>query len=276
MINSPATEKNKVAYLVSLISGIVISLLVFATGICFAISCAHIYFTGGQRPFTYDSIGTHFSYIAIPTVLTVAAVIAGGVVSLIFPTESKTLGKITVMGNLKLLSAKVKSVSEEVKAQRRYRTLVRIIAGAVFAILITIALIAALSHGYETEDINGHIASVCLISLPISLTALCILIAASFLTSASAEKEIKMLKELLKNPTESSESKRDGILDKVYALPETAKQFYGRKEKSITLIARITVFCVATVFIVLGIINGGMADVLGKAVRICTECIGLG
>ena len=26
----------------------------------------------------------------------------------------------------------------------------------------------------------------------------------------------------------------------------------------------------------LGVLNGGMADVLGKAIRICTECIGLG
>jgi hypothetical protein len=33
---------------------------------------------------------------------------------------------------------------------------------------------------------------------------------------------------------------------------------------------------VGIVFVVLGILNGGMADVLGKAIRICTECIGLG
>ena len=32
----------------------------------------------------------------------------------------------------------------------------------------------------------------------------------------------------------------------------------------------------AVLLIVLGIINGGMADVLNKAVKICTECIGLG
>ena len=39
---------------------------------------------------------------------------------------------------------------------------------------------------------------------------------------------------------------------------------------------RIAVALVAIIFIVLGIINGGMADVLSKAVNICTECIGLG
>ena len=36
------------------------------------------------------------------------------------------------------------------------------------------------------------------------------------------------------------------------------------------------VITLSILFIVLGIINGGMADVLNKAVNICRECIGLG
>ena len=35
-------------------------------------------------------------------------------------------------------------------------------------------------------------------------------------------------------------------------------------------------FCAGIVLVVLGILNGGMLDVLTKAVRICSECIGLG
>ena len=35
-------------------------------------------------------------------------------------------------------------------------------------------------------------------------------------------------------------------------------------------------FLLAAVLIVLGVCNGGAADVLAKAVRICSECIGLG
>ncbi len=41
-------------------------------------------------------------------------------------------------------------------------------------------------------------------------------------------------------------------------------------------IARIAIAAVAVIFLIVGIINGGMADVFAKAVRICTECIGLG
>ena len=40
--------------------------------------------------------------------------------------------------------------------------------------------------------------------------------------------------------------------------------------------ALAAILVVGIVCIVLGVRNGGMADVLGKAIRICTECIGLG
>ena len=41
-------------------------------------------------------------------------------------------------------------------------------------------------------------------------------------------------------------------------------------------VIRIILFAAAILLIVLGIINGGMRDVLIKAIMICTECIGLG
>lgn len=35
-------------------------------------------------------------------------------------------------------------------------------------------------------------------------------------------------------------------------------------------------FAAAALLIVLGVLNGGARDVLAKAVKICSECIGLG
>ena len=40
--------------------------------------------------------------------------------------------------------------------------------------------------------------------------------------------------------------------------------------------ARLVLFVAALVLLVLGIKNGGLRDVLIKAINICTECIGLG
>ena len=41
-------------------------------------------------------------------------------------------------------------------------------------------------------------------------------------------------------------------------------------------VLRICLYLAAIVFIVLGVMNGGLYDVLVKAINICTECIGLG
>ena len=42
------------------------------------------------------------------------------------------------------------------------------------------------------------------------------------------------------------------------------------------LTVSIVLFSFALLFNLIGIINGGMKDVLIKAINICTECIGLG
>ena len=43
-----------------------------------------------------------------------------------------------------------------------------------------------------------------------------------------------------------------------------------------TAILRTAVLVIALVLIVIGIINGGLEDVLAKGAAVCTECVGLG
>ena len=52
--------------------------------------------------------------------------------------------------------------------------------------------------------------------------------------------------------------------------PEKEKDPKGRN------LARAVLYAAAVVLLVMGVMNGGMRDVLVKAVNICTECIGLG
>ena len=47
-------------------------------------------------------------------------------------------------------------------------------------------------------------------------------------------------------------------------------------ENTFVWIIRAIVFVIAITFIILGVFNGGVRDVLIKAINICTECIGLG
>ena len=48
------------------------------------------------------------------------------------------------------------------------------------------------------------------------------------------------------------------------------------EDRRTVLAIRLSVLTLSAVFIVLGVYNGGMRDVLEKAIKICTECIGLG
>ena len=67
--------------------------------------------------------------------------------------------------------------------------------------------------------------------------------------------------------------------------PRNAKPFHPRTRASAQAAVptprrlqwlRIGLFAAAAVLIVLGVLNGGLRDVLVKAVNLCTECIGLG
>lgn len=60
------------------------------------------------------------------------------------------------------------------------------------------------------------------------------------------------------------------------AAPKKTPARPSEKPHTLCTAVRIAMFCVAVALIVLGIRNGGMFDVLVKAINICTECIGLG
>ncbi len=80
---------------------------------------------------------------------------------------------------------------------------------------------------------------------------------------------------------------RDGAQDKPVADPDIinlykAEREAGRdtssgaaKEKRLRA-ARLAVIAAAVIFIIAGILNGSMEDMLIKAINICTECVGLG
>lgn len=61
------------------------------------------------------------------------------------------------------------------------------------------------------------------------------------------------------------------------------EELAGIREKAVrqqadrkTLTVRTAVLVIAVVMIILGILNGGLEDVLAKGAAICTECVGLG
>ena len=69
---------------------------------------------------------------------------------------------------------------------------------------------------------------------------------------------------------------RDESQDKAVTGIDIGKNMADKGTKGSVNKVRLAVLVLAIVFIVVGIFNGSMSDVLIKASKICTECIGLG
>ena len=82
---------------------------------------------------------------------------------------------------------------------------------------------------------------------------------AAYFCRKSLEKEIELMKQA---------SKQAPLQNKPVA-PAPCKERY-------VLIARYAILAIAIAFIIFGYANDGIADVIGKAAKICTECVGLG
>ena len=249
-------------------------------GVLFIVSCYSIY-KSGSDPFTRKSIGEAFARIAVPVYLTLALVVIGGAIDVIMPREAK---KLTGIRSPKTQVSKlaqrvdVTSAPEELAAkitkERGLRSLLTKIRLSLFVLSATLPLIyllnpdnfPAVSGQYNSEILHGMLFYlVCLIPLTAFEIAWVIVSDASYL------RENEALKASLK-----AGAQKDGDSEELKTRFATVKEYLKENEKPIKLGVRIAVLGCAALFIVLGIFNGGMADVLNKAINICTECIGLG
>lgn len=258
------SEKNREK--LHLIYGIVLSALIVALGICLILSCITIY-KSGDRPFTPESISTQFKKIAWLSLLCDFAVLGGIVLSLALPLEDKKLRpEPDKKATARKLRTKLAScgdgsyAAEKIAGRREFLGIMRIIV-CVFA--MSPVLIYLLDFSNFTSDINGSVMGLTIVLLPCATFAFAVMLAYSFYEEYSCKKEISELKKVL-----AECGKAESV----------AKPISEESTPGVTkaLVVRLVIFAVAVAFIVLGIMNGGMSDVLEKAIKICTECIGLG
>ncbi len=258
------SQKNKER--LYLIYGIALSVLIVLLGICLIVSCVTIY-KSGDHPFTPESISAQFKKIIVPTVVCLAALVGSVVISAVFPLEEK---KLRPAPDPKSVAAKLRSrladkggVSEEADKIASDRDMFRTIALSLCAVSSAPVFMYIFKESSFTDEINRSIISLMWVLLPCAVFAFSVGVVFSFYSKYSYNKEIAELKKSLAATAEN------GAEIKPIAVTT------GKKNYSLA-VARALVFAVAVAFIVLGIFNGGMSDVLDKAIKICTECIGLG
>jgi len=228
--------------------------------------CIDIY-VAGNRPENLDENGVHLT--SVYTVDKVAQrlkpltpVFAGygllviaalAVQAASAPAASRMT--LTPENRLRLVKARVAEMPQAALKEERSRRWLRLIAGAAVLVCAVCSLVYLLDGRNFTDwELEGVMGRMLLHVAPWVVMAFAVLIAASLACARSMEKELEALRDA----------------------PRCEKQAATEGRRLPVNGLRVVLYAVAAVFIVLGVMNGGLYDVLVKAINICTECIGLG
>lgn len=245
----------KIKSRIRLIYGICLSVLVVAVGVCFAVSCVAIY-KSGARPFTYESIGAQFDVIRIPVFICLGAIIGGFALAVFMPSGKKTLTAPSISEKLTRLRLR-REMTDNACREVKYRRVLFAVGAAIWTLCAVPSVIYMLNTDnfyLDAQNPNPSIIAFMKLLLPCVTVALGVGVVIASIARASVLREIAALE----------------------AAPKREVTEKPKKNTRVIFAVRAAVLVIAAVFIVIGALNGGLADVLAKAIAICTECIGLG
>ena len=174
-----------------------------------------------------------------------------------------------------LTGARVAQPSEEMKKERALQK--KLLAGgwAGFAVCMLPILwyITSAAHFAlaDPEGLDHSIVSMIAFITPCTVCGLACLIISTVLQEKSMQRESEAITARIKEEKEAGVVKPPETVKADAALYKTSPETARRR----VLVHRV-LLAAAVCFIIMGIMNGSMKDVLVKAIRICTECVGLG
>lgn len=247
---------------------IVIAVLVCAVGILLITSCIDIY-KSGYRLFSPETVSASFSKIAAPIYILLALIIGGIFVNIFLPLEKKPL-KASVSDRVQIrnLTKKIDfdlcdaDTKKKLQLEKNLRLATLIVLLALVLLGTIFSLVFALNlNNYPYADANIEVLTVFLSTLRYLLIPFTYAIIASYVLKFSLKRELSLLKEAIKS------AKTSAPVSKI-----TKKE----PHKAWSIVPVCVFVALGAAFVILGIFNGGANDVISKAVKICTECIGLG
>lgn len=249
----------KTAKAVRLIYGILLTAAAMIAGICLIGAAMSIYLSGGEQIYTPEKVAQAFHAIALPVWVFVILAAGAFLLEAFLPPRPKAKSvPVPEMTRQRLLErADMTYCGPQIKAaiqkQRKHRAIVMGIGFGLLAVGSVLFLIYALngSHFHPTDITESMIAAVLRLLICLAIPFL-YSIFASYFCKKSILAECELLKSVPKSDTAPSPAKTP--------LPWL---------RWALLVAAVGIFAY-------GLFAGGTADVLTKAINICTECVGLG
>lgn len=248
----------------------VLLVLIIACAVIYSVSAISIYTSADTAPYSRDAVMLHLSRTAPISYVTLAVALISGVLSLFnkkkrlseLPLTHKAEVRINERTLGDMQGKNYLKVKENEKKRRRK------LAVLLFAISSVISLSSLLfllnPNRYSIENINTDIAySVVIAGVAMLLMLTLVYIYMHF----SAKSYLRLL---------NAANERIATLKEAGTLAKPAPRTESNQKKHALFIVRCTLILLAIFFIALGVADGGMREVFGKAIRICTECIGIG
>jgi len=257
--------KNKTIRYVRLCYGILTGVAAVAAGICLIAACISIYRSGGQQIYTPDKVRLAFHEIAVPVYLALSLTVGGWILDIALPRpEAKRKPEKSLTASLERLMTKrnpenfPEAFQKAIAREQRSR---KLHAGISVALLVVCSVVflcyGANPTNFHQSEINDSMVSAMLVMLPCLAIPFGYGIFTAYYTRASLRRQISLVKQLPADQNPSEPQMQPAKLSAVQTV-------------------RCVVVCLALVMLVYGFVAGGTADVLTKAVNICTECVGLG
>lgn len=249
------------------IYSMILSISIILAGICLIAGCLTIYFTG-DHTYSREIVAENFSNIAFPIYVCLVLTILSFVLELMLPSSiQKAKPQKAYAQSLERLLAKKdlskcdESLLHSINKERNRRKLHT----AIRTILLCISSILFLSYAlngnnFHQSEINTSIIHAMWVLIP----CLAVPFGYAVFTVYHNEKSMQHEIELLKQVPMAASNKDDN-----------AKAASNCSEKNMNIL-RYSLLIIGIAIMVYGFISGGTADVLTKAINICTECIGLG
>ena len=262
------------------IYGILLSVSVVVAGICLIAACLTVYYSGdGYSP---EAVRAAFAPISIPVYVCLALTVIGFVLYAIGGTKEKNKPSKNYAYLLRALKSKkdFDKAEDEVKKavlkERKKRLYFALVSAAVYVICAVVFLVYALdgSH-FHTSEINSSMIGAMQVLAPCLAICLICGLACIIFTNKSLKCEFELFKQIpsfiiKENDFTALNEEKD------FENASSCKKNNRERKNAILNLAKFSILVLAAALLVYGAIAGGTADVLTKAVNICTECIGLG
>ena len=245
--------------------GIAVSVMIGVSAVLLMAACLQIYQSGGEQIYTPEKVAAAFAPIAVPIYITLALVAGSFLLAWLLPTEKKRL-PVEKQYAFLLRKAYEKAdlphcnpeLLQKIRQEQKNRRLALALALASWVIGGLIFLPQACNSSSYSEEL--HLATDSVVALvwwliPCSLIPTGCSIFCAYYSRESIRRELELVK----------------LAPKATSAPLSPVNM----DKNLLYI-RLAILGIALVLIIGGFVANGTADVLAKAVAICTECVGLG